>query len=76
MQKESMLQNTLNISRKKLPSHLAVSTKRSRVTQFIAVKKSRQEFKPLIGKLCDKEVVEPLHLKNNGVQHFHANYVT
>lgn len=28
MQKESMLQNRLNISRKKLPSHLAVSTKR------------------------------------------------
>ena len=33
----------------KIPSHLAVSTKRSKVTQFIAVKKSRQEFKPLIG---------------------------
>ncbi|CAH3038070.1 unnamed protein product, partial [Porites lobata] len=58
--------------KKKVPSHLAVSTKRSKVTQFIAVKKFRQEFKPLIGKLCDKEVVEPLHLKNNGVQHFHA----
>ncbi|CAH3185961.1 unnamed protein product, partial [Porites lobata] len=58
--------------KKKIPSHLAVSTKRSKVTPFIAVKKSRQEFKPLIGKLCDKEVVEPLHLKNNGVQHFHA----
>ena len=50
--------------KKKLPNHLAASTKRSKVTQFIAGKKSRQEVKPLIGKLCDKEVVEPLHLKN------------
>lgn len=58
--------------KKKLPNHLAASTKRSKVTQFIAGKKSRQEFKPLIGKLCDKEVVEPLHLKNNGVQHLHS----
>ena len=52
----------------KLPTHLAASTKRT-ITQFIASKKSRQEFQPLIEKLCDKEIVEPLHLKNNGVQH-------
>ena len=58
--------------KKKVPSHLAQSTKRSKVTQFISSKKWRQEFKPLIGKLCDKEVIEPLHLKNNGVQHFHT----
>ena len=56
----------------KIPLTLAKSTQRSRVTQFIANKKSRQEFDPLIGNLCDKEVVEPLHLKNNGVQHLHS----
>ena len=58
--------------KEKIPSNLANSTQRSRVTQFIANKKSRQEFDPLIGTLCDKEVVEPLHLKNNGVQHLHS----
>ncbi|XP_068686242.1 uncharacterized protein [Montipora foliosa] len=57
----------------KLPTNLAASTKRAKVTQFIASKKSRQEFEPLIGKLCDKEVIEPLHLKNNGVQHMHLH---
>ena len=56
----------------KIPPNLAKSTQRSKVTQFIANKKSRQEFEPLIGNLCDKEVVEPLHLKNNGVQHLHS----
>ena len=56
----------------KIPAHLAEKTKRSRITQFIAGKKSIQEFQPYIGKLCDKEVVEPLHLKNNGVQYLHT----
>lgn len=58
--------------KRKLPTHLAKKTLRSKVTQFIAGKKSRQEFQPFIGKLCDKEVVEPLHLKNNGVQYLHT----
>ena len=40
-------------------------TKRSKVTEFIAKKKSHQEFTPLVGKLIDKAHVEPLHLKNN-----------
>ena len=57
--------------KEKIPPTLAKSTQRSRVTQFIANKKSRQEFEPLIGNVCDKEVIEPLHLKNNGVQHLH-----
>ena len=57
--------------KRKLLGHLAEKPKRSKVTQFIANKRSRQEFKPFIGKLCDKEVVEPLHLKNNGEQYLH-----
>ena len=56
----------------KISPNLARSTQRSKVTQFIASKKSRQEFEPLIGTLCDKEVVKPLHLKNNGVQHLQS----
>lgn len=58
--------------KRKLPGHLAEKTKRAKVTQFIAGKKSRQEFQPFIGKLCEKEVVEPLHLKNSGVQYLHT----
>ena len=41
------------------------STKRSKVTTFIANKKSRQEFIPPLGLLINKIHVEPLHLKNN-----------
>ena len=37
----------------KLPTNLLASTKRTKTTQFIASKKSRQQFQPLIGKLCD-----------------------
>lgn len=43
---------------------------RSKVTEFIAHKKSRQEFVPLIGKLIDHAHVEPLHVKNNAWQYF------
>lgn len=45
-------------------------TKRTKVTEFIAKRKSRQEFVPLIGELIDKAHVEPLHLKNNAWQYF------
>jgi hypothetical protein len=41
------------------------TTKRSKITTFIAQKQSRQEFVPLVGKLIDCAHVEPLHLKNN-----------
>lgn len=44
--------------------------KRSKVTEYIARQKSRQEFPPLIGKLVDKAHVEPLHLKNNAWAYF------
>lgn len=44
--------------------------KRSKVTEFIARQKSRQEFTPLVGRLIDKAHVEPLHLKNNAWQYF------
>ena len=44
---------------------LPEKTKRTKITEFIAQNKSRQEFSPLLGKLIDKAHVEPLHLKNN-----------
>ena len=55
----------------KLPQKLTDQTKRSNVTQYICSLGSRQEFEPLIGILCEKEIVEPLHLKNNAVQKLH-----
>lgn len=50
----------------------AASTMRNKTTQFIAENNSRQEFEPPIGKLCENEVLEPLHLKNNAVQKLHS----
>ncbi|CAB4003764.1 Hypothetical predicted protein [Paramuricea clavata] len=44
---------------------LSDATKKSKVTSFIAQKKSRQEFEPPLGNIIDKAHVEPLHLKNN-----------
>ena len=43
---------------------------RTKVTDFISKKNSRQEFVPLIGKLIEKAHVEPLHIKNNAWQYF------
>ncbi|CAB3978205.1 Hypothetical predicted protein [Paramuricea clavata] len=45
--------------------NIAESTKRSKVTNFIAGKRSRQEFKPLLGPMVDRIHIDPLHLKNN-----------
>jgi hypothetical protein len=45
--------------------NIAESTKRSKVTNFIAGKRSRQEFKPLLGQMVDSIHIDPLHLKNN-----------
>lgn len=53
-----------------LSKHLTPKTFRSKVTSFIATKKSRQEFEPLVGKYIDLAHVEPLHLKNNAWQHY------
>lgn len=44
---------------------LAASTLRSKITSFIAQRNSRQEFKPIVGRLIDRAHVDPLHLKNN-----------
>ena len=49
---------------------ISEKSKRSKVTDFIARNKSRQEFLPLVGKVIDKAHVEPLHLKNNSWQYF------
>lgn len=45
--------------------NISEATKRSKVTKFIAEKKSRQEFVPLVGKLIDRAHIDPLHLKND-----------
>ena len=61
--------------KKKLSNKVSEKTNRSKVTNFIASNHSRQEFLPLIGKLSDKVMVEPLHLKNNGSQQLHAMFL-
>ena len=52
------------------------STRRSKVTSFIAQKHSRQEFQPVIGKLIDRAHVDPLHLKNNACALAHRQILT
>ena len=49
---------------------LSAKVKRSKVTEFIARQRSRQESLLLVGKLIDKAHVEPLHLKNNAWGYF------
>ena len=44
---------------------MSESTRRSKITNFIAQRHSRQEFKPAVGKLIDRAHVDPLQLKNN-----------
>lgn len=48
-----------------------VLIKRIKIIKFIVSNKLRQEFQLLIGKLCDKEVVEFFYFKNNGVQYLY-----
>ena len=43
---------------------------RTKITEFIAQNKSRQEFSSLLGKLINKAHVESLHLKNNAWGYF------
>ena len=44
---------------------LAAVPRRTRITDFIKLKKSTQKFYPLLGKFINKAHVEPLYLKNN-----------
>lgn len=53
-----------------LPKDLKPKNFRSKVTSFIAAKKSGQEFEPLVGEYIDLAHVEPLHLKSNSWQHY------
>ena len=50
---------------------MAASTRRSKITSFIAQKHSRQEFEPVVGKLIDQAHLDPLHLKNNACARAH-----
>ena len=49
---------------------LSCKVKQTKVTEFIASQKSRQEFLPLLDKYIYQAHVEPLHLKNNAWQYF------
>ncbi len=49
---------------------LSSKVKQTKVTEFIASQKSRQEFLPLLDKYIYQVHVEPLHLKYNAWQYF------
>ena len=53
-------------------SSVKSSSLRNKITTFIAKKGSRSEFPPLLGKVIDRVKAEPLHLKNNAWQQWHA----
>ena len=57
---------TLNVTR------LSPSTKRSKLTQFIKDKKSRQECEPIIAHLVDFAFAEPLHNSNIAWQYIYS----
>lgn len=47
-------------------------TKRNKLLSFIKEQGSRQEYKPLLGKLVDCGFAEPLHNSNNAWGYFHG----
>ena len=53
-------------------THLAPSTKRSKLAQFIKDQKSRQECEPIIAHLVDFTFSKPLHNSNNAWQYIHS----
>ena len=55
---------------------IAESTKRSKLTSFIAQQKHRQEFEPLIGPLIDRAHIDTLHCKNNACQQIFKQLLT
>ena len=55
---------------------MAASTRRAKVTSFIAQKHSRQELEPVVGKLIDRAHVDPLHLKNNACARAHQQLLS
>lgn len=69
---EKRIKDAEKVQNKKIvleKSNLAKSTKRTKITSYIANElKSRQEFVPVIGKYIDCAKAEPLHLKNNTVK--------
>ena len=58
----------VQVKKEEVGKNVSEATKRKKVTEFIALNKSRQEFVPLSGKYIETVNVEPLHLKNNSCQ--------
>lgn len=56
-------------------SPLAESTKHAKVLKLIRSEKSRQQAVPVLGKLIDKALAEPLHNMNNAWQYFNINAI-
>ena len=56
---------------KKTITHLAKSTQRTKILNYMKSIGSRQESAPIIRKLVDKVFADGLHNGNNAWQHFH-----
>lgn len=65
-------QQRLEIAKKvvEFKSKQKAEVSRSKVTQFIAKSKSRQEIDPPLGRFVDKCMAEPLHVTNNVWEHW------
>ena len=49
-----------------------LANKRNKMLNFIKALGTRQEYKPLLGKLVDRAFAEPLHNSNNAWAYFHG----
>lgn len=67
------LSDAVKVSSHKEKNPLSARTK---VTKYIAELKSRQEYEPPIGKVIEKALIDPLHVKNNAWEKVNRLIVT
>ena len=69
---EKRMENVQKVENfKKTITHLAKSTQRTKILNYMKSIGSRQESTPIIGKLVDKVFADGLYNGNNAWQHFH-----
>ena len=64
VKKKNLEMEKLELAKSK-DKKLKAATLRNKVTEYIKLKNSRQEFVPILERYIDLAVAEPLHLKNN-----------
>ena len=69
---EKRMENVQKVENfKKAITHLAKSTQRTKILNYMKLIGPRQESAPITGKLVDKVFADGLHNGNNAWQHFH-----